>query len=146
MSFIFFLYRINYTDEAGSDPENPEDLTNQDSNKAYIVQSFTTKKLLIQGVTLSTVEFGSKGRTFSRSVINQSEYYEKEKDDSLTALISVQSDDEDENFYATKPERRESQYGNEEKTGTETELSDNRQVIMFGKISGKQEVRFCSTF
>lgn len=129
--------RIDYSDEAGNDPPNSEatDLTNQDSNKAYIVQSFTTKKLIIQGVSLSTVEFSSKARTFSRSVLNQSHYYEKENDDSFTALISVQNDDDD-NFYATKGETND----NDEKCSEHFILNDKRHIIMFGKISGKQEV------
>ncbi|CAH1999640.1 unnamed protein product [Acanthoscelides obtectus] len=133
---------IEYSDESGNDPtpEEATDLTNQDSKKAYIVQSVTTKKFNIQGVTLSTVEFSSKARTFSRSVLlSQStcQQLDKETEESVATMlnrstIEEQTEEEETQVFPPVDEK--------EKT-PDPNLNGHRHVIVFGKMNGGQEIR-----
>lgn len=121
------------------------DISNQEHSKAYIVSSFTTKNFLLEGVKMSTVEFPSKARTFSRSVMSHSvvSTNDQEQTDSLTNLIqttndSTESDDEHiemENYISDKPE--------ELRVNACSVLEpDQRYVVLFGKLCGRQEVNY----
>nr|CAI5847822.1 unnamed protein product [Callosobruchus analis] len=133
---------IEYSDESGNDPtpEEATDLTNRDSKKAYIVQSVTTKKFNIQGVTLSTVEFSSKARTFSRSVLlsqSQCQQFDKENEDSVVTILQRSTnDDQKEAEAVVVPPVVEKQ-----KTPEVPIVNGHRHVIVFGKMSGGQEIR-----
>ncbi|XP_072387744.1 autophagy-related protein 2 homolog A isoform X1 [Diabrotica undecimpunctata] len=139
---------IEYSDEAGNDPSTEENLdqTNQDSKKAYVVNSYTTKNFIITGITFSTVEFFSKARTFSRSVLTQS-HLEAENDSLVTVIessnigsdFSLPTPQNEENEGVPKEEEEEEEV-NEEKD-TEKSFNGQRNVIKFGYISGTQEIR-----
>ncbi|CAG9820878.1 unnamed protein product [Phaedon cochleariae] len=138
VGLVFEIGIIEYFDEACNDPTNEEatKLTNQDSQKAYFVQSYTTKKFIIQGVTLSTVEFSSKARTFSRSVLLSQSQHDQEND----SLISVlEKCNPSENDTLENPEECKVQ----KQTNFEAQpnLSEHRHVIKFGHLSSTQEVR-----
>lgn len=119
---------MQYSDEAGSDPMAGEtgNLSNQDSKKAYIIQSFTVKRILIEGVTFSTVEFCSKARTFSRSVISeiQTESYSEDNEESFNTVY----------------EKNGINGMIKEDTSAKNILDDYRHIVLFGKISSAQEV------
>lgn len=130
---------MEYSDEAGSDPVVGEatDLSNQDSNKAYIIQSYTVKKLSINGITFSTVEFSGKARTFSRSFISQSEIEStnEEKEDSFITMFERNSLNEQQIGEIILSGQSNSEYV------SENNLDGYRHAILFGKINGVQEVR-----
>lgn len=65
------IKNLEYSDEAGSDPNNVPLDANQ-SNKGYVVSAFSTKRFYLEGVTFHTDEFPSRARTFSRSVMTMS--------------------------------------------------------------------------
>lgn len=119
--------RIEYLDEAGNDPPTGQPSDNpHEQNKAYVVSSFTTKNFLLEGVTFSTVEFPSKARTVSRSVISQSQSLYCDRADSLSTLVDGSSSSVD---------------GEENSSGESIEVVDEqRHVIMFAKLCSKQEV------
>lgn len=121
---------MEYSDEAGNDPptgQAPE--TSHEQSKAYVVSSFTTKNFFLEGVAFSTVEFPSKARTFSRSVMSQSQSSvvgTKEKEDSYIALVK---------------DSEELQAEDANSSGESIEvLEENRHVILCGKLCSRQEV------
>lgn len=121
---------MEYSDEAGNDPPTGETAeTSQEQKKAYIASSFTTKNFNLDGVTFSTVEFPSKARTFSRSVMTQSQSSvncDKEKEDSYIALVRDKEDVQAEDANSS---------------GESIEvLEEHRHVILCGKLCSKQEV------
>ncbi|KAK9884101.1 hypothetical protein WA026_005041 [Henosepilachna vigintioctopunctata] len=65
---IFNIDMITYYDEleSESNKEAAPQQSTDNAKKPNVVESFTTKNLIIQGVTISTVEFPSISRTFSR--------------------------------------------------------------------------------
>ncbi|KAI4468685.1 autophagy-related 2 isoform a [Holotrichia oblita] len=124
---------MEYFDEAGHDPPADESADNVQDDKAYVVSSFTCKDLYLEGVTLSTVEFPSSARTFSRSVINQSQVFSRndERQDSLVSM--VQNTDNDNNKVGSGAEQN--------LYDIKDSADDQRHVIIFGKITGRQEIR-----
>lgn len=130
---------MEYSDEAGNDPLDGElnDILNQDSKKAYILQSYTVKKIIIEGVTFSTVEFSIKARTFSRSVISQSqmEHISEEKEESFITMFERNSLNEHSIEKQMSPDQTNSHFD------YENDLDAYRHVILFGKTSSVQEVR-----
>lgn len=142
---------MEYTDEAGKDPPPEEitDINNQELNKGYIVTSFTTKNFTMEGVKFSTVEFPSKARTFSRSVMSQSyEHNESEQGDSLTVLLQSTnlndnlSSDEVEREKVISSEKEHIEESENEEKEKLNPFSEERHVVMFGRLSGKQEVLY----
>lgn len=127
---------MQYTDEAGEDPvaEETTNITSQDSKKAYIIQSCTVKKIIIEGVLFSTLEFSSKARTFSRSVIMESfmDSCTNEKEDSFISAFEKNSLNEHEEKTSMKQTSIDSVHANS--------TDEYRHVILFGKISNSQEV------
>lgn len=126
---------MEYFDEAGNDnnPDASKLFSNQDSKKAYIVQSYTVKRILLEGVTFSTVEFSIKARTFSRLVISEMDDFNKDNEESFNTMFEKSSLIEEskvDEFKETKSEK--------------SILDDYRHVILFGKISSVQEVRYSS--
>lgn len=123
--------RIEYLDEAGNDPptgQSPES-TSQEQCKAYVVSSFTTKNFFFEGVTFSTVEFPSKARTFSRSLLVTSQMKNSsEHQDSLTTLVH--------------PTDREGANESEANSSSDSfdVLDERRHDVLFGKLCGRQEV------
>lgn len=129
---------MEYSDEAGNDPVVGEvaDLSNQESKKAYIIQSFTVKRLLIEGVSFSTVEFSIKARTFSRSVIIESQ-------------MESNNEEAEESFITRFEKNSLNEFSIAQNVDVEQVTSANlfnldgyRHVILFGKISSTQEVSF----
>ncbi|XP_025831922.1 autophagy-related protein 2 homolog B isoform X2 [Agrilus planipennis] len=119
------IQNMEYTDEAGNDPP-VEEMTDPaiKEHKTYIVSSFTIKNFYLEGVTLSTVEYPSKARTFSRSVVQQSQIFEDSgNSDPLEAVLN-------DNHADTKDKNSSASVGN-----------DERHVILFGKLSGRQEIK-----
>ncbi|CAG9863843.1 unnamed protein product [Phyllotreta striolata] len=116
---------IDYSDEAGNDPSSDE--TDPESKKAFVVHSFTTRNLTVTGVTLSTVEFSSKARTFSRSVLVHSQQ-ETEHDSLVTVIENSPIADDSRKSTPEEPESLD-------------DLNGHRYVIKFGQISGTQEIR-----
>ncbi|KAJ8924233.1 hypothetical protein NQ315_007024 [Exocentrus adspersus] len=140
VGIVINIDTIDYLDESGSDPspEEATDLTNQDSKKAYLVHSFTAKKFIVQGVSLSTVEFSSKARTFSRSVLlSQSYQSDKQKDDSFVTVLDSSNLHDDERFHSAD----EDASSKESSPERSSELDNDRHVILLGKLSGVQEIR-----
>lgn len=129
-------FSMEYFDEAGHDPSSDEITDNTQQDKTYVVSSFTCKDLYLEGITLSTIEFPSRARTFSRSVISHSQVFDKseEKQDSLVTM--VQNTDNDNNRVGNDSSSSEDCYE------TRDSIDDERHVIMFGKITGRQEVCF----
>lgn len=98
------------------------------------MQSFTVKKFLILGITLSTVEFSSNARTFSRSLlISQSQQFDKEREDSVVAMIQ-KANIEDEEVAMTPTASSQSSISEQ------YEQNGPRHLIVFGKVSSVQEV------
>lgn len=62
---------MEYYDDYSTDTSNQDTLdpSKEDSKKAYLIDSITTKNIILKGIQLSTVEFSSVDRTFSRSLI-----------------------------------------------------------------------------
>lgn len=121
---------MEYSDEAGNDPPTGETSENpQEQNKAYVISSFTTKNFFLEGVTFSTVEFPIRARTFSRSVMSQSQASnggEKDKEDSYIALLK---------------EKEELQAEDANSSGESIEvLDEKRHLIVCGKLCSRQEV------
>lgn len=121
---------MEYSDEAGNDPPTGEaSETTQEQSKAYVVSSFTAKNFFLEGVTFSTVEFPSRSRTFSRSVMSQSQgsiVGEKDKEDSYIALVK---------------DREELQVDDANSSGESIEVLEyNRHVVLCGKLCSRQEV------
>lgn len=145
VGIVINLDIIDYSDESGNDPPSDEatDLTNQDSKKAYLVQSFTTKKFIIQGVSLSTVEFTSKARTFSRSVLlSQSHHSDNQRDDSFVTVLEKSNLNDDEKVSGGKEEDMKMPTSERENPPDKSNQFDSgRHVILFGKFSGTQEIR-----
>lgn len=155
---------MEYLDEAGNDPPNGQatELTGQDHNKAYIVSSFTTKKFYLEGVKFSTDEFPSKARTFSRSVMSQSELSPNVESSKITDDEFLNTIIED---HGPKPTERKKKISESEYFMSCTELecenttdrtpvngtpeekskcffgNSEHEPILFGKLSGRQEVR-----
>lgn len=155
---------MEYLDEAGNDPPNGQatELTGQDHNKAYIVSSFTTKKFYLEGVKFSTDEFPSKARTFSRSVMSQSELSPNADSSKITDDEFLNTIIED---HGPKPTERKKKISESEYFMSCTELeyenttdrtpvngtpeekskcffgNSEHEPILFGKLSGRQEVR-----
>lgn len=127
--FFFVFFRVEYSDEAGNDPPPAETSEEAEGelNSTYIVPAFTTKNFRLEGVTFSTVEFPCKARTFSKSVMSQSQTSvnggDKEKEDSYVALVKDRSDDAN-----TSGESIEV-------------LEEYRHVVLCGKLCGSQEVK-----
>lgn len=128
-------FRMEYSDEAGNDPIVGEgtDISNQDSKKAYIIQSYSVKRIIIEGVTFSTVEFSSKARTFSRSVISQSQIEDgtEEKEESFLTMFERNSLNDIAKEKEIMPNRN----------SHNNNLDGYRHIILFGKVSSVQEVR-----
>lgn len=132
-------FSVEYSDEAGNDPaEDVTDPSNQNLKKAYIVQSYTVKKLIIEGITFSTMEFSVKARTFSRSVIFQSQ-------------MDVINEDQEQSFISTFERNSLNEQLSIEQQSVDPTVSVNtlndvvekyRHVIMFGKVSSTQEVSY----
>lgn len=124
---------MEYLDEAGNDPptgQAPES-TSQEQNKAYIVSSFTSKNFYLEGVRFSTVEFPSKARTFSRSMMSQSQssvVQEKDREDPLTGLVQESPVD--------------NQAESDANTSSESYdvFDERRHDVVFGKLCSRQEV------
>lgn len=128
-------------DAAGNDPPTGEaaDPTNNEQKKAFVVNSFTIKNFYFEGVTLSTVEFPSKARTFSRSVMTQSNMTStQEKEDSLVTMFekNIIGASSDYDFS----ENEETKVINENRSRRSSTVDDERQVIQFGRLIGKQHV------
>ncbi|XP_056630005.1 autophagy-related protein 2 homolog A [Diorhabda sublineata] len=125
---------IEYSDEAGSDPSTDEATnTTQDQKKAYMENTFTTKIFSITGVTLSTVEFSSKARTFSKSLFVQSQF--ETENDSLVTVI--------ESSNRAKDSLMDTEKVNVKDVFKKVEqcVDDHRHVIKFAKITDKQQVK-----
>lgn len=62
---------MEYYDDYSTDTSNQDTLdpSKEDSKKAYLIDSITTKNIILKGIQLSTVEFSNVDRTFSRSLI-----------------------------------------------------------------------------
>lgn len=129
---------MEYSDEAGDDPPTGEspDGYSQDQNKAYVVTSLTTKNFILKGINFSTVEFPIAARTFSRSVISMSQsMHEKDSEDSLVTILQksqIIDGASEEEKVEEKPQT----------TPVKDEEDTDRHVIIFGKMCGKQEVKF----
>ncbi|KAK5648479.1 hypothetical protein RI129_003371 [Pyrocoelia pectoralis] len=128
---------MEYMDAAGNDPPTGESVDPNDleQNKAFVVSSFTTKNFYFQGVTLSTVEFPSRARTFSRSVIFRSNTPNAQEDDSLITMIERNIKIEtSECLDYTDTEDQMTQ------SSEKSELENERHVIQFGRLVGKQQI------
>lgn len=138
------IQNLEYLDEAGDDPATSEtaELANQDENKAYVISSFTLKKFVLEGVTFSTEEFPSRSRTFSRSVMNQSETsvgnLEQSKGTEDVFLSTIIEDSIKRSADVTRESSVESTPVNDVPTSP-LETSEH-DPILFGKLSGRQEV------
>ncbi|GJQ81045.1 Atg2 [Trypoxylus dichotomus] len=121
---------MEYFDESGRDPVSDEAVGSTQDDKTYVVSSFTCKDLYLEGVTLSTIEFPSRARTFSRSVIGHSQVFDRneEKQDSIVTMVQNTDSDNNVNSHADSYELKEN-------------TDDQRHIIMFGKITGRQEIR-----
>ncbi|CAH0551837.1 unnamed protein product [Brassicogethes aeneus] len=78
VGIVIHFDEVEYSDESANDPPCDEatDLTNQDKTKSYLVNSYTTKRFSINKVSFSTVEFSRTHRTFSPSMMSQSQFDE----------------------------------------------------------------------
>ncbi|XP_066263102.1 autophagy-related protein 2 homolog B [Euwallacea similis] len=116
---------MEYYDDFSIENQNNVDTldpSKQDSRKAYLVDSVTTKNVILKGIQLSTVEFSSGDRTVSRSLI---------REDSRESLK------DDETFFETV------ETGSKE-TDSEPEITEEgciRHVILCGKCFSNQEVK-----
>lgn len=116
---------MQYTDESGEDPSSnqmPEGT--QEQKKSYVVSAFTTKKLILEGVSFSTVEFPAKSHAFPMS---QSNYYGKVKDDSDDTLVP-------------ETEEQQPEDADESVEVLHREIDPTKNVILFGKLCNSQEV------
>ncbi|KAL3285630.1 hypothetical protein HHI36_000162 [Cryptolaemus montrouzieri] len=129
---------MEYSDEAGNDPYKAEASEQDDetAKKAYVVQTFTTKNFNIEGVTVSTVEFPSKARTFSRSMMsNLSQDNDDDGQHSFTTFVDNSDEEEDdkEEFVASQSSADAGSKLNE--------FEDQRHVVLFAKFSKKQVIK-----
>lgn len=134
---------MEYLDEAGNDPPTGE--STEEHNKSYVVSSFTIKKFYLEGVQFFTDEFPSRARTFSRSVMSQSQsQYDSAKEDEFFSRII---DDESPKSKRIIPENdcfmsctdlddQENSVPDERRRFS----LDEHEPILFGKLSGRQEV------
>lgn len=136
------IKNVEYLDEAGDDPSANEttELASHSDTKAYIVASFTLKKLILEGVTLHSEEFPSRARTFSRSMMSQSNITTGQ----CSSSVTNENDEEDE-FLSTIIEdstsRKQSIIAVEENDDSKSPLDVIvHDPILFGKLSGRQEV------
>ncbi|KAF5280262.1 hypothetical protein FQR65_LT03070 [Abscondita terminalis] len=136
---------MEYMDAAGDDPPTGESLNanNLEQNKAFVVASFTEKNFYFQGVTLSTVEFPSRARTFSRSVIYQTtSFNSQEKEDSFVTMIEKNLKAEM-NEHSSECNESDILYGNDRRRSRTSSISDfenERHIIQFGRLVGKQQI------
>lgn len=134
---------MEYLDEAGNDPtEETSDPSGQDQNKTFVASSFTTKNFYLEGVTFSTVEFPTMARTFSRSILVQSQSFQlqdKETEDSLVTMIAADEFLEERTPTNEDVEKTTSQSAD---GGVSRSMDDHRHVVQFGRLSGRQEVSF----
>ncbi|RZC41089.1 autophagy-related protein 2 A -like protein, partial [Asbolus verrucosus] len=133
VGILFNVDLITYRDESCNDPSKEEatDLSKQDSKKAYIEQSYTTRSTRLEGISISTVEFSSKVRTVSQSTMSDASSYER--DDAFASVIeetNVNEENPDDAKSVPDISSNHDQYY----------TSDERSVIMFGKFGGKIEV------
>lgn len=159
-----YFFSMEYLDEAGNDPPSGQttELTNQDQNKAYVVSSFTTKKFYLEGVQFFTDEFPSRARTFSRSMMSQSQMSSNLDSSKVTddEFISTIIEDHSSMSKERKKKSSESEYfmsctdidyeNTSERAPVSEVLQDDRrrysldnaehEPILFGKLSGRQEV------
>lgn len=142
------IKNIEYLDEAGDDPSANEttELASHGDSKAYVVASFTLKKLILEGVTLHSEEFPSRARTFSRSMMSQSNI---NVTGPLSSSTNINENDEEDEFLSTIIDGSSSRKQSE--TAVEQEFEDRNKSpldvivhdpILFGKLSGRQEVSF----
>ncbi|KAB0799030.1 hypothetical protein PPYR_06910 [Photinus pyralis] len=126
---------MEYMDAAGNDPptDGTVDPNNLEQNKAFVVSSFTTKNFYFQGVTLSTVEFPSRARTFSRSVIFQSNISNTQEEDSLITMV-------EKSFKMETGECSDYTDTEEDQMAQSNEFENERHVIQFGRLVGKQQI------
>ncbi|KAG5882217.1 hypothetical protein JTB14_024728 [Gonioctena quinquepunctata] len=114
VGIVINMNLIEYSDEAGNDPSTEEatELTNQDTKKAYFVQSFMTK---------------------NHSLVNENDslvtMLEKSKVNEDTEVSD--GDDGDKTPVGEVPE----------KTDERESLNAHRHVIKFGHLSSRQEIR-----
>ncbi|XP_050294529.1 autophagy-related protein 2 homolog A isoform X2 [Anthonomus grandis grandis] len=107
-----------FCDQDTLDPSNPE------SQKAYLIDSFATKNLILQGVNISTVEFSSVDKTVSKSLKRQ-ESKDSSKGSEYFFKSTTESHDDD----------------SESESGHINEEILDRHVILCGKCYNNQEVK-----
>lgn len=139
------IQNLEYLDEAGDDPPTSEatELTNQDESKAYVVSSFTLKKFILEGVTFSSEEFPSRARTFSRSVMSQSQSstnLEQSKASDDLFLSTIIEDTIRRGSDATRESSVDNTPINEQPPSQFPLETPEHKPILFGKLSGRQEV------
>lgn len=136
---------MEYLDEAGNDPtEEALDPSAHDQKKSFVASSFTTKNFYLEGVTFSTVEFPTIARTFSKSILVQSQsslLQDKEGEDSLVTMIAADGYLEERTPTNEDVESKSNQSGD---GGGGRSMDDHRHVVQFGRLSGRQEVSFYS--
>ncbi|KAJ8967898.1 hypothetical protein NQ317_015420 [Molorchus minor] len=139
------LFAIEYSDEAGDDPPGDEttDLTSQDSKKVILgAIHCQTKKFILQGVTLSTIEFVQARREHfrDRSYFHNLSHLKMKKRDSAIELIQKTTVNDIQDDKDNKSENGERTPTDEKKNSAEipNELNGHRHVILFGKFSSKQ--------
>lgn len=94
----------------------------------------------MQGVSLSTVEFASKARTFSRSVLlSQSQHSDNQKGDSFVSVLEKTTVNEEDK--AREEDRKIPASEKESPQEKSNQFESDRHVILFGKFSSTQEVR-----
>lgn len=128
---------IEYLDEAGSDPTAADEPLLQDQGKAFIVSSFTTKRLHLDNVTFHTVEFPSAARTFNRSFAVEKQQ-NRDVFDYMRPNRDMDSIDKLDNFDTSDLKH------NDREAMDATEINERnsyRHEIIFGKLMGKQEIR-----
>ncbi|KAE8748880.1 hypothetical protein FOCC_FOCC004474 [Frankliniella occidentalis] len=119
---------IDYLDEAGADPPKDSEAVPGETGKAYHIAAFTTKKFCLEGVTIYTDEFPSQARTFSRSVMSMSTGSTPDSKHSDTA-------------FATAPASPSQSFAGGLSSSTAPNLSLEPDPILFGKLSGRHELR-----
>ncbi|KAF5283909.1 hypothetical protein FQA39_LY04729 [Lamprigera yunnana] len=133
---------MEYMDAAGNDPPTGESISanNLEQNKTFIVSSFTTKNFYFEGVSLSTVEFPSRARTFSRSVIFQSTVSNStEKEDSFVTMIEKNLKIEM-NEPLTESTTNVPMGIEHSRRPSLSEFENERHVVQFGRLVGKQQI------
>lgn len=88
------------------------------------------------------MEFTSKARTFSRSVLlSQSHHSDNQRDDSFVTVLEKSNLNDDEKVSGGKEEDMKMPTSERENPPDKSNQFDSgRHVILFGKISGTQEV------